>query len=157
MDNNNSRSILCLYIYTLSRFKKGYSQSTDKIQKKLIADLRKLGWSVEVDHDDILVGTGNRTYWIELKTSSPYKKCGSLKPDDIRLEQYRILATYKGDYCIAWTLEQVINWCTNKRPPIEPLDRSAVITPDTFRKYNKRLLDPAKRKLLRLEPWWNLD
>ena len=144
----------------MSRFKKGYSQSTDIIQKDIIKKARQLGWSVEVDHDDIIIGRHykgfNYSFWIELKSENPYRKDGFLKPKEIRIEQYRILATYKGDYCIAWTFEQVFDWCNLDRPKNNNLIRENVLTPEIFQKNYKRIVDPKELKLLKIETWWCL-
>ena len=163
--NHNSGNIISLnndlVSDKLSRFKKGYSPSTDKIQKKIIKEVRKLGWSVETDHDDIIIGRHykkiNYSFWLELKSAYPFRQDGYLKPKTIRPEQFRILSTYKGDYCIAWTLEQVLWWCYPFKNLTTDLDRSKVITPAVFQRHYKRIVDPKELKLLRAEEWWCLD
>lgn len=145
----------------MSQFKKGHRQSADKIQKKIIAEIVKLGWSVEVDHDDIIIGRYYKNFhwnfWIELKSSSPYRKDGFLHDNALRVSQFRLLATYKGDFCVAWNLSQVLDWCTLNRAKSTDLNRLEVLTPMIFQKHFKRLLSPKKIKLLRTESWWCLD
>ena len=60
---------------------------TDQNQKDIVSELRKIfGKSnVQVGHDDILVGTGGRTYWYEIK--APGKR-------NARKESQKILDTH---------------------------------------------------------------
>ena len=71
----------------------------DENQPEIVKDLRKLGYSVELGHDDILVGHNGRTYWFEIKVSPKSK----LKPS-----QEKLLAEYKGHYMIAWSTEMIL-------------------------------------------------
>ena len=43
-------------------------KKVDANQPDIVKELRKLGYSVELDHDDIIVGHNGRTYWYEIKT-----------------------------------------------------------------------------------------
>lgn len=70
----------------------------DANQPQIVKDLRKAGFSVEVGHDDILVGKWGLTAWIEIKTPD-----GKLKPS-----QERLLEEFKGAYAIARNTEDVI-------------------------------------------------
>jgi len=81
----------------------------DANQPSIVKDLRKLGYSVETGHDDILVGRNGRTYWVEIKDPEKVlNKNGSLKKDALKPSQKRLLKEWKGHYFIACTTEQII-------------------------------------------------
>ena len=71
----------------------------DANQPEIVKDLRKLGYSVELNHDDILVGHNGKTYWFEIKTGPK----AVVKPS-----QHKLLAEWKGHYKIVWTTEMII-------------------------------------------------
>jgi len=71
----------------------------DGNQKEIVKALRELGASVETGHDDILVGYQGKTYWYELKATEKSK---------LRPHQEELLATWKGHYKVAWTLEMIL-------------------------------------------------
>ncbi len=74
----------------------------DANQPEIVEALRAIpGVSVELGHDDILVGYKGLTYWYELKESKPTNS--QIKPD-----QYRIWETFTGHYKIVWTLDQIL-------------------------------------------------
>ena len=75
-------------------------KKVDANQPQIVKELRRLGYSVELDHDDILVGHNDRTYWFEIKTGPK----AEIKPSQIKL-----LAEYKGHYAIAWSSEMIID------------------------------------------------
>jgi len=58
-----------------------------------------MGCSVEVGHDDILVGFLGKTYWFEIKTGPRAK---------IKDSQKKLLREYKGHYSIVWSTEMII-------------------------------------------------
>lgn len=64
--------------YKMSRNR--YAAKSDANQKEIVKSLRKLGFSVETNHDDILVGANGVTYWIEIKNPNcvSQKKQGKL-------------------------------------------------------------------------------
>ena len=74
-------------------------KKVDANQPEIVKDLRRHGYSVELDHDDILVGHNGKTYWFEIKTGPK----AVIKPS-----QYKLLAEYKGFYKIAWSTEMII-------------------------------------------------
>ncbi len=86
-------------------YKHRINAKTDNNQKDIVKSLRQIpGVSVEVGHDDILVGgkdkTGKkRTYWFEIKASEK----AEIKPSQVKL-----LAKYKGHYSIVWELDQIL-------------------------------------------------
>ena len=90
-----------------------YAKRCDKNQTQIVKDLRSMGFSVETNHDDILVGKHGKTLWIEIKDSSPFRKDGKLKPNPsnkkgIQNSQYKILWNWKGQYNICWHVGQII-------------------------------------------------
>jgi len=76
------------------------AKKVDANQPDIVKELRAKGYSVELDHDDILVGHNGRTYWYEIKSSSK----APLKDG-----QKKLLEEYKGHYMIAWNAEMIIN------------------------------------------------
>jgi hypothetical protein len=82
----------------------------DENQPDIVKDLRKLGYSVVVGHDDILVGSGGKTYWFEIKEPSTVsKKTGQVRPSEIKKSQKTLMKEFKGHYSIVWTLEQILD------------------------------------------------
>ena len=83
--------------------------NVDLNQPEIVKALRKIGYSVELDHDDILVGAHDKTFWYEIKSESAVsKKTGKVletakKPSQIKLE-----ATFQGHYKIVSSLEEIL-------------------------------------------------
>lgn len=78
------------------------AKKIDANQPGIVKALRAIpGVTVELDHDDMLVGYKGRTYWYELKDGKPTES--KIKPD-----QYRIWETFTGHYKIVWTLDQIL-------------------------------------------------
>lgn len=73
--------------------------ATDANQPQIVKDLRKLGYSVETDHDDILVGHQGKTYWFEVKTGPKAK---------LKESQKKLLREWKGHYKIIWSTEMIL-------------------------------------------------
>lgn len=71
----------------------------DANQKSIVKDLRAMGVSVAVNHDDILCGWKGRTFWFELKQSAK----SSVRPGQRKLE-----AEWRGHYQIVWSLDQIL-------------------------------------------------
>ena len=71
----------------------------DANQSEIVKELRGLGYSVELDHDDILVGHKGRTYWFEIKTGPKAV---------VKESQKKLLANYTGHYSIVWSTEMII-------------------------------------------------
>ena len=71
----------------------------DENQPAIVSALIKLGCSVEVGHDDILVGWQKKTYWYEIKSS---------EKAEVKDGQKELLETFKGHYKIVWTLDQIL-------------------------------------------------
>ena len=72
----------------------------DKNQPEIVKTLRAMNISVELDHDDILVGYKGKTYWFEIKTGPKA---------EIKEGQKKLLAEYKGHYEIVWSVEMILD------------------------------------------------
>ena len=82
----------------------------DANQPGIVSDLRKLGYSVELNKDDILVGVNNRTFWYEIKEPDAISKITGLpRPSEIKDSQNKLLETWKGHYKIVWTTQMIID------------------------------------------------
>jgi len=76
----------------------------DANQSAIVKDLRKLGYSVALNHDDILVGHNGKTYWFEIKT---HEKAV------VKESQKKLLAEWTGHYAIVWTTEMILKEISN--------------------------------------------
>jgi len=76
----------------------------DANQPGIVKELRRLGYSVELDHDDILVGHNGKTYWFEIKTGPKA---------EIKKSQKKILAEWQGHYAIVWSTEMILEELSN--------------------------------------------
>ena len=86
-----------------------YARRVDNNQKEIVKDLRKMGYSIEPDHDDILLGTQGRTFWYELKSAhATSKKTGQVRESSKQKSQKRLLLTYKGHYAIVSNLDELL-------------------------------------------------
>lgn len=75
----------------------------DENQQAIVDSLKKIpGVSVEVGHDDILVGYKQKTFWYEIKKSKP-------TPSQIKPDQYRIWETFTGHYKIVWSVDMILD------------------------------------------------
>ena len=84
---------------------------SDANQPSIVAALRKMGMSVIVDCNDILVGYKGVNWWFEIK--DPHKtlrKDGRIRAADsvFKDEQVRLMRDYRGQYKIVWTLEEIL-------------------------------------------------
>lgn len=81
----------------------------DNNQNTIVAQLRKLGYSVEPGHHDILVGANGKTYWYEIKDPSVISpKTGQPRPSSITASERKRLDNWRGHYKLVWTLEQIL-------------------------------------------------
>jgi hypothetical protein len=81
----------------MSKFRR--AAKVDANQGEIVKELRGLGYSVELDHDDILVGYRGRTFWYEIKTGPKAV---------VKESQKRLVAQYKGHYKIVWSTEMIL-------------------------------------------------
>jgi hypothetical protein len=85
----------------------------DSNQSDIVKGLLKIpGVSVDVGHSDLLIGrvvNGEpRTFWVEIKNPAVVKKNGELQKGALRDSQKKIKQEWKGQYLVAWTLEQIL-------------------------------------------------
>jgi hypothetical protein len=74
----------------------------DANQPRIVAALRKLGFSVKTRVDDILVGGFGHNLWVELKSPGCENR---LKPS-----QERLLAEWEGAYMVTSELQDILDW-----------------------------------------------
>ena len=81
----------------------------DDNQGEIVARLRSLeGVTVELGHDDILVGYEGRTYWVEIKSPSARKADGSWKVGSIKADQLRLASDFSGHYLITDAVSEIL-------------------------------------------------
>lgn len=87
-----------------------YAKKVDANQPGIVKALRSIpGVTVELDHDDILVGRNGKTYWFEIKSQeSVSKKAQQVNSSKIKNSQKRIKGSFSGHYMIVWSLEQIL-------------------------------------------------
>jgi hemin uptake protein HemP len=80
----------------------------DDNQREIVAALRRIpGVTVQVGHDDILVGHRGATYWFEIKRTD--------RTEALKDSQRALLANWKGHYQIVSTLEEILDLLTLSR------------------------------------------
>ena len=82
----------------------------DGNQPEIVKGLRKIpGVTVELSHDDILVGYNGATYWFEIKEPDLVsKKTGNIRDSALKDSQKKLLKEWKGHYKVVWTLNQIL-------------------------------------------------
>lgn len=83
----------------------------DANQPIIVQQLRKLGFSVEVGHDDILVGHMGQTYWFEIKEPEKAlsKRTGELLDSALKPSQKKLLKHWQGHYKVVHCVEQILD------------------------------------------------
>lgn len=92
-------------------YKHRTAAKVDANQPQLVKNLRSIpGVTVEVDHDDILVGCNGLTFWYEIKNpeEAQSKKTGEVLESEIKPDQKRIRSEFSGHYRIVLFFEQII-------------------------------------------------
>lgn len=81
----------------------------DNNQPEIVRALEKIpNLSVQVGHDDILIGYRGKTYWIEIKSPDEANKAtGEVFPSKIKDSQKELLKNWKGHYAICINLDQI--------------------------------------------------
>jgi len=88
---------------------KRYANKVDANQKKIVQELRKIpGVSVELDHNDILVGFRDKTYWFEIKNPNRYRKDGTPKKNAYQESQLKLQKEFNGHYSIVTTSKEIM-------------------------------------------------
>lgn len=81
----------------------------DSNQKDIVESLEKMGFSVELNHDDILVGKHGKTYWFEIKAEKCVsKKTGKINNSAKRKSQKILEKEWKGHYKIVSSLDEIL-------------------------------------------------
>ena len=89
--------------------KNRYSARTDDNQKDIVEALRKMGFSVYVDVDDIFVGDNGFNYWYEIKDPKHVsKKTGLINESAKKPSQIRLEREWKGHYKIVSSLGEIL-------------------------------------------------
>ena len=136
-----------------------YNKRIDKNQPQIVKDLRKFGFTVALDKDDIIVGKHSKTKWIEIKEHSPFQKNGKIKTGFIKDSQYKILCIWQGQYNICWDVKQIISQF-EIRPPFYKGEQKEGIFPYMFQHYFKKWLSEKELHRLRTSDktkgWFNL-
>lgn len=88
-----------------------YAAKIDKNQPEIVKALRAIpGVTVELSHDDILVGYKGRTFWYEIKEPGAVSKTtGEILESEKKTSQIKLEAEWKGHYKIVWNVDQIIN------------------------------------------------
>jgi len=86
-----------------------YAKKVDANQPEIVKQLRKLGMSVELDHDDIIVGHKGLTFWFEIKSLECVSaKTGKVLDSKKKACQIELEQSFKGHYRIVSTLDEIL-------------------------------------------------
>ena len=81
----------------------------DANQSDIVSALRKLGYTVYLDVDDILVGKDNFNYWYEIKNPNAVsKRTGGILDSAKKSGQIKLEKEWKGHYKIVSSLEEIL-------------------------------------------------
>ncbi len=85
-------------------------QKVDKAQQGIVGHLRGLpGISVELGHDDILIGYNLMTFWFELKSQDAIsKRTGQVMESAKKSSQKRLERTWTGHYSIVTNAREIL-------------------------------------------------
>ena len=87
---------------------KRWAANVDANQPGIVEELRKF-CSVEVNHDDILVGYQGKTYWYEIKAEDAVsKKTGLILESKKKDSQKRLEKEWAGHYKIVSSLNEIL-------------------------------------------------
>lgn len=85
----------------------------DGNQAQIVDMLRSMGASVEVGHDDLLVGYQRKTFWFELKNPKrTLKKNGEWKAGVLEDSQVKLRDEWRGHYKVVHSFEQIVDEIT---------------------------------------------
>jgi hypothetical protein len=96
--------------YGLKVSKHRRAAKIDNNQPEIVKKLRMLpNITVEVGHDDILVGYKGINYWYEIKEPETVSNVtGQVRPSAIKDSQHKLIAEWKGHYKIVWNIDQIL-------------------------------------------------
>ncbi len=88
-----------------------YAKKIDKNQPQIVETLRCLpGVTVDLNHNDLLIGHRGKNFWIELKKPKCVsKKTGKLLESAIRPSQKKLRDEWSGQYAIVSTIEEILD------------------------------------------------
>ena len=92
-------------------YKHRLKAKVDVNQQEIVNQLRKLGYSVQVGMDDILVGAkdGKKNYWFEIKAPDTVsKKTGKVLESSIKPSQKKLMSEWRGQYDLVTSLCQIL-------------------------------------------------
>ncbi len=90
--------------------KNRYSARTDNNEAAIVKALRKMGYSVQVGMDDILIGTKGINFWFEIKDPKHVSaKTGLINESAKKDSQKRLEKEWKGNYNIVSSLDEILN------------------------------------------------
>jgi len=92
----------------LSRYRR--AAKIDSNQPGIVEALRAIpGVTVNLGHDDIIVGYRGQTYWYEIKEPGAVsKKTGEIRESEKKQSQKDLEAKWKGHYKIIWSIDQIL-------------------------------------------------
>ena len=90
--------------------RKMYANKIDNNQGKIVKKLQDImGVTVELDHNDVLIGYHGRTYWFEIKNPDTVStKTGKIRESEIKPEQKRIREDFTGHYKIVSNINEIL-------------------------------------------------
>ena len=82
----------------------------DENQRAIVKALRAIpGMTVEVGHDDILVGFKGRTFWFEVKRPEAVsKRVNEVLASQITESERKRWEEWAGHYRIVWSIDQIL-------------------------------------------------
>lgn len=81
----------------------------DTNQPEIVEGLEKMGYSVVIGMDDIVVGHAGKTYWYEIKRpESRSKKTGEILDSYKKDCQIELEKTFKGHYRLITSIEDIL-------------------------------------------------
>lgn len=92
--------------YQMGRNK--YNDRVDGNQNQIVKDLEKMGYTVDINHNDLIVGGRDLNFWFELKNKRALDKNGKVRETEIKKSQKKIRATWRGQYDIVSSLDQIL-------------------------------------------------
>jgi hypothetical protein len=81
---------------------KVWAKRVDANQPAIVAELRKHGFGVRTNHDDILVAKNGITLQVEIKAEGKRKR---LRPSQVELKE-----TWPGAYIVATSAAEIMAW-----------------------------------------------
>ncbi len=89
--------------------KNRYSARTDNNEAAIVKALRKMGYTVQVGMDDIIIGAHGLNYWFEIKDPKHVSaKTGLINESAKKDSQKRLEKEWKGQYDIVSSLDEIL-------------------------------------------------